>query len=256
LSLPPPSPPTIVVVVVAAAWPAPSLLPPPGLLLLPIFLPCCHASSSPSMPSSPSQRRSLSAYSYCQCCPRSRRHLPFGLLAHVREFSMTCFSTCTSGVGATITLLVFIFDLILFFLPQRIRRLLLLAEVFLFLAACFYGLGRCCIRRRPRDMTPANGGGRVPANSTGPTFEPDLAARYRQEQYASNVGYIPVGESLPFPKKISRLHELPVPHLHRPKHCKCLINPSTIPSSFPLLQTFVTWDSLLPRQPGFPNSST
>ena len=39
----------------------------------------------------------------------------FGLLAHVREMSMTCFSSCISGFAAVVALLAFIFDLVLFF---------------------------------------------------------------------------------------------------------------------------------------------
>ncbi|KAI0003816.1 SUR7/PalI family-domain-containing protein [Russula compacta] len=112
----------------------------------------------------------------------------FGLLAHVREFSMTCFSTCISGLGATVTLLAFIFDLAFFFLAKsRINSvnggsatmgiaiwLTLAAWILLFFSGCFYGLGRCCIRRRPRDMTPSDGGRWVPAPSTGPTYEEQM----------------------------------------------------------------------------------
>lgn len=89
----------------------------------------------------------------------------FGLLAHVREMSMTCFSTCISGFGATVALLAFIFDLAFFFIAKsRINSveggsaaigmaiwMTLAAWVLLFFAGCFYGLGRCCISRRPRD---------------------------------------------------------------------------------------------------------
>ncbi|KAA1467789.1 pali-domain-containing protein [Dentipellis sp. KUC8613] len=89
----------------------------------------------------------------------------FGLLAHIREFSMTCFSTCISGFGAAITLLAFIFDLAFFFIAKsRINKvkggsasmgnaiwLTLAAWLLLFFAGCFYGLGRCCASRRPRN---------------------------------------------------------------------------------------------------------
>jgi hypothetical protein len=113
-----------------------------------------------------------------------------GLLAHVREFSMTCFSSCTAGVGAAITLLAFIFDLALFFLAKsRLNAvkggsatmgnaiwLTLTAWILLFFSGCFYGLGRCCIRRRPRDMARSDreGGGWVPAQSTGTTYEEQM----------------------------------------------------------------------------------
>ncbi|KAF8265768.1 SUR7/PalI family-domain-containing protein [Lactarius quietus] len=114
----------------------------------------------------------------------------FGLLAHFREFSMTCFSSCTAGVGAAITLLAFIFDLALFFLAKsRLNSvgggsatignaiwLTLAAWLLLFFSGCFYGLGRCCIRRRPRDMARSDreGGGWVPAQSTGSTYEEQM----------------------------------------------------------------------------------
>ncbi|KAH8990201.1 pali-domain-containing protein [Lactarius hatsudake] len=114
----------------------------------------------------------------------------FGLLAHVREFSMTCFSSCTSGVGAAVTLLAFIFDLAFFFLAKsRLNSvkggkatignaiwLTLVAWILLFFSGCFYGLGRCCIRRRPRDMARSDreGGGWVPAQSTGQTYEEQM----------------------------------------------------------------------------------
>ncbi|KAH9898277.1 SUR7/PalI family-domain-containing protein [Cubamyces lactineus] len=94
----------------------------------------------------------------------------FGLLAHVREMSMTYCSTCVSGFSATVAMVAFIFDLVLFYLTKsRVNNvegghaemgisiwLTLAAFLLLFFAGCFYGLGRCCIRRRPsrfdRDM--------------------------------------------------------------------------------------------------------
>lgn len=89
----------------------------------------------------------------------------FGLLAHVREFSMTCCSTCISGFGAAVTLVAFIFDLAFFFIAKsRINAvkggsasmgiaiwMTLAAWLLLFFAGCFFGLGRCCISRRPRE---------------------------------------------------------------------------------------------------------
>ncbi|SRR6266403_438815 len=112
----------------------------------------------------------------------------FGLLAHVREFSMSCFSSCVSGLGAAITLLAFIFDLVFFFIAKsRINSvkggsatmgsaiwLTFVAWVLLFFSGCFYSLGRCCIRRRPRDMARGDEGTWVPAPSTGPTYEEQM----------------------------------------------------------------------------------
>jgi len=113
----------------------------------------------------------------------------FGLLAHVREFSMVCFSSCTSGVGAAVTLLAFIFDIAFFFLAKsRLNAvkggsasignaiwLTLAAWILLFLSGCFYGLGRCCISRRPRFMSRDGEADKwVPAPSTGPTYEEQM----------------------------------------------------------------------------------
>ncbi|KAF8665262.1 hypothetical protein AX16_000283 [Volvariella volvacea WC 439] len=84
----------------------------------------------------------------------------FGLLAHVREISMTCFSTCISGFAASVALIAFIFDLVLFFIARaRINAvgsaeignaiwLTLAAWVLLFFSGCFYTIGRCCISKR------------------------------------------------------------------------------------------------------------
>lgn len=88
----------------------------------------------------------------------------FGLLAHVREFSMTCCSTCVSGFGAAVTLIAFIFDVAFFFVTKAgINKipggsaqigsalwLTLAAWILLFLAGCFYSFGRCCISNRSR----------------------------------------------------------------------------------------------------------
>ncbi|KAJ6541793.1 SUR7/PalI family-domain-containing protein, partial [Mycena capillaripes] len=86
----------------------------------------------------------------------------FGLLAHVREMSMACCSTCVSGFAAAVALLAFIFDLALFFIAKaRINAvgtasignaiwLTLAAWVLLFFSGCFYTLGRCCISKRKR----------------------------------------------------------------------------------------------------------
>jgi hypothetical protein len=78
---------------------------------------------------------------------------------------MTCCSTCFSGGAAVVALVAFIFDIAFFFIAKsRINSvkggsaqfgigiwLTLAAWLLLFFAGCFYGLGRCCISRRPRD---------------------------------------------------------------------------------------------------------
>ncbi|KAF7307541.1 hypothetical protein MIND_00548900 [Mycena indigotica] len=86
----------------------------------------------------------------------------FGLLAHVREMSMTYCSTLISGFAAVVALLAFIFDLVLFFIAKsRINAvgkatmgnaiwLTLAAWILLFFSGCFYTVGRCCISNRKR----------------------------------------------------------------------------------------------------------
>lgn len=77
---------------------------------------------------------------------------------------MTCFSSCISGIAAAITLVAFIFDLVFFFVVKaRLNSvengsavigsavwLTLGAWILLFFSGCFYSIGRCCIRNRPR----------------------------------------------------------------------------------------------------------
>lgn len=88
----------------------------------------------------------------------------FGLLAHVREMSMTCCSSCISGFGATVALAAFVFDLAIFFIAKSRMNsvsggsasignavwITLVAWILLFFSGCFYGIGRCCISRRPK----------------------------------------------------------------------------------------------------------
>ncbi|KAI6007133.1 pali-domain-containing protein [Pisolithus albus] len=90
----------------------------------------------------------------------------FGLLAHVREMAMSCFSSCISGFGATVALIAFFFDIAIFFVAKSSMNsasggsasignavwLTLVAALLLFFSGCFYGIGRCCLRRRGKDM--------------------------------------------------------------------------------------------------------
>ncbi|KAF9650300.1 pali-domain-containing protein [Thelephora ganbajun] len=86
----------------------------------------------------------------------------FGLLAHIREISITCCSTCISGFGAAVAMIAFIFDLALFFLTKaRIKSaggsasignaiwLTLAAWALLFFSGIFFCCGRCCLDSRP-----------------------------------------------------------------------------------------------------------
>ena len=89
----------------------------------------------------------------------------FGLIAHVCEMSMTCCSSFISGFGATVALVAF-FDIALFFVTKSRMNsipegsasvgnavwLTLAAALLLFFSRCFYGIGRCCIRRHGKSM--------------------------------------------------------------------------------------------------------
>ena len=86
----------------------------------------------------------------------------FGLLAHVREVSMACCSSCISGLAASVALIAFIFDIAIFFAAKaRINKvgsaqignatwLTLAAWILLFFSSSFFSLGRCCISKRSR----------------------------------------------------------------------------------------------------------
>ncbi|EIW86925.1 pali-domain-containing protein [Coniophora puteana RWD-64-598 SS2] len=126
----------------------------------------------------------------------------FGLLAHVREMSMTCFSSCISGFGAVVALLAFIFDLVFFFVAKsRLNSvqggsasignavwLTLAAWVLLFFSGCFYTVGRCCIRRRSRNDYGNNEGPNNANNGYGEQLRLDAvkaeADRKQRQQQA------------------------------------------------------------------------
>jgi hypothetical protein len=119
----------------------------------------------------------------------------FGLLAHVRELAMTCFSSCISGLGAAVALVAFIFDLVLFFTARaRINSvkggsaslgsaiwLTLIAWVLLFFSGCFYSIGRCCISNRPsRSPGNNNNGGGGFGGGVGAATESPYKDRYAE----------------------------------------------------------------------------
>ncbi|KAJ3845345.1 SUR7/PalI family-domain-containing protein [Lentinula raphanica] len=125
----------------------------------------------------------------------------FGLLAHVREMSMSCCSTCVSGFAAAVSLLAFIFDLALFFTAKaRINSvgsasignaiwLTLAAWVLLFFSGCMYTLGRCCISNRsPRnkDWNKADERGPTSAGAGGPGYN-DYAEQMRLDAVKAEV---------------------------------------------------------------------
>ncbi|PFH52288.1 hypothetical protein AMATHDRAFT_140506 [Amanita thiersii Skay4041] len=119
----------------------------------------------------------------------------FGLLAHIREMSMTCCSTFISGFAATVALIAFVFDIILFFVAKaRIQRvgsaqigsaiwLTLASWLLLFFSGCFFTIGRCCINRRPRgdDQWKKNGDYEERLRLDAVKAEADRKARQKTE---------------------------------------------------------------------------
>jgi hypothetical protein len=116
----------------------------------------------------------------------------FGLLSHIREFSMSCMSSCMSGLASAVALVAFIFDLAFFFIAKsRINSveggsatigsavwITLAAWLLLLFSGCFYCLGRCCISRRPRDNLPKhserNASGWLPTGAGGGAYEDQM----------------------------------------------------------------------------------
>lgn len=91
----------------------------------------------------------------------------FGILSHIREFSVTGFTTCFASIGAFFGLLAFIFDIVLFEIAlKRINAvganamlgnavwLCLAGTLCLMFSGCFFGIGRCLIRNRKGDVDP------------------------------------------------------------------------------------------------------
>ncbi len=98
-------------------------------------------------------------------CPRPRCRIRRLRFARPRqELSMSCLSSCISGFAASVALIAFVFDLVLFFTTKaRINSLkggsatigsaiwlTLAAWILLFFSGCFYSIGRCCASNRSR----------------------------------------------------------------------------------------------------------
>ncbi|KAG2369560.1 SUR7/PalI family-domain-containing protein [Suillus spraguei] len=141
----------------------------------------------------------------------------FGLLAHIREMAMTCFSSCISGFAAAVALTAFVFDLAIFFIAKSRMDsvsggsasignavwLTLAAWVLLFLSGCFYGVGRCCMRRRSKDSD-RMGGNAYPDQMRLDAVKAEADRKARQHQ--GEIGLPPFQEydpSQPLKARIS-----------------------------------------------------
>lgn len=118
-------------------------------------------------------------------------------------------SSFISGFAASVALTAFVFDLVLFFVTKsRIKSvqgasvafgtavwLTLAAWILLFFAGCFYGIGRCCIRRRPdwqrRQPSGPNNGYEEQLRLDAVKAEADRKARQKQGE-----GGLPVFQEL------------------------------------------------------------
>jgi len=103
---------------------------------------------------------------------------------------MSCFSSCITGFAATVALVAFIFDVVIFFIAKSSMDsveggsasignavwLTLVAWILLFFSGCFYTVGRCCIRRRSRDAWGGKVGTPIGANGYQPNEQMRLDA--------------------------------------------------------------------------------
>ncbi|KAG8914144.1 hypothetical protein FRC01_004200 [Tulasnella sp. 417] len=108
---------------------------------------------------------------------------------------MSCFSSCISGAAAAICLIAFIVDLVLFFVAKaRIQAidgataivgnavwLTLAAWILLFISGCAFGVGRCCISRRPREPKASKASAYAPNSNGNATLPPDPNAAYAEQ---------------------------------------------------------------------------
>ncbi|KAM0751722.1 pali-domain-containing protein [Meredithblackwellia eburnea MCA 4105] len=118
-----------------------------------------------------------------------------GLLAHIREFAVTGFTTCFAGIGSSIALLAFIFDMILFYIAKkRIDAaggkaqignavwMTLAGCLLLMFSGCFFGLGRCLIRKRRPE--------REASEKSKPQVDSAYAQQMRQDALSGGFGQL------------------------------------------------------------------
>ncbi|KAL8290062.1 hypothetical protein RQP46_003001 [Phenoliferia psychrophenolica] len=117
-----------------------------------------------------------------------------GLLAHIREFAITGFTTCFAGFGAFFALVAFIFDMILFYLAKKrivaaggsatlgnALWMTLAGMLCLMFSGCFFGLGRCLIRKRRPE--------REASEKNKPSVDPNYSNSMRQDAVGGGGGY-------------------------------------------------------------------
>lgn len=135
-----------------------------------------------------------------------------GVASHFRELSRSRFTTCIASTAATVAMLAFVFDIVLFSIAKsRINSasnsdvglnaslgngvwLTLVGFILLALSGCFFGFGHCCINRRPKQAE---------KDSMRPQMDQVMAADSRRTATAlasghnSNLPAFPEEEQMP-----------------------------------------------------------
>lgn len=118
----------------------------------------------------------------------------FGLLSHLSRFSMIGLTTTFASIAGTVSLVAFIFDIVLFVIAQkRIQALggqatlgnaiwITLVGMLLFMfSGCFFGIGRCVTRKQRA--------GREASDKTRPYVDPSYGQAQRQDAFDAHGGY-------------------------------------------------------------------
>ncbi|GAA5889950.1 hypothetical protein JCM8208_001177 [Rhodotorula glutinis] len=131
----------------------------------------------------------------------------FGLLAHMHNFAGTMLSTCFASFAGTVTLLAFIFDMVVFIIAkQRIDSSsvggqatlgnaiwMTLAALILFLiSGFFFGCGTCSTRRNRREQKQSDMYRPMPDENYGSKLRADaVKAEYARKEDAANLPNFP-----------------------------------------------------------------
>ncbi|GAA5841088.1 hypothetical protein JCM9279_000534 [Rhodotorula babjevae] len=131
----------------------------------------------------------------------------FGLFAHMHNFAGTMLSTCFASFAGTVTLLAFIFDMVVFIIAkQRIDSSsvggqatlgnaiwMTLAALILFLiSGFFFGCGTCITRRNRREQQQSDMYRPMPDENYGSKLRADaVKAEYARKEEAANLPNFP-----------------------------------------------------------------
>ncbi|KWU41618.1 pali-domain-containing protein [Rhodotorula sp. JG-1b] len=117
-----------------------------------------------------------------------------GLVAHLRGFGATCFTTCIASLAATVALLAFVFDIVVFLIAKnRIESaasgesaelgnavwMTLAAMILLLTSGFFFGCGACIFRRQRHE--------KQVSDLYRPQVDADYGGKMRQDAYAANA---------------------------------------------------------------------